>query len=170
MVLGSNRGDSNTFSRSGSTITKPVLTSPLRSSVVLPMHTFVVTKGPWREGRLRLLAAHRCCFVQGCMLTFVQNLVVRCAHVGKGKVTKPVRIRVRLAAGLADLFRAPFLTVDLADGATVADLYAVLADAEPDAAPALRSALAVVAGQHAGRDDVLRHRQEVALLLPISGG
>ena len=104
------------------------------------------------------------------MLTLVQNLVLRCAHAGKGKVTKPVQIRVRLAAGLADIFRAPFLTVDLADGATVADLYARLADTEPEAAPALRSALAVVAGEHAGRDDLLRHRQEVALLLPISGG
>jgi molybdopterin synthase sulfur carrier subunit len=75
-----------------------------------------------------------------------------------------------LAAGLAELFRAPFLTVDLADGATVADLHACLEDAEPDAAPALRSALTVVAGEHANRDDLLRHRQEVALLLPISGG
>jgi hypothetical protein len=27
-----------------------------------------------------------------------------------------------------------------------------------------------VAGEHAGRDDLLQHRQEVALLLPISGG
>ena len=81
-----------------------------------------------------------------------------------------MQIRVRLTAGLADLFRVPFLTIDLADGATVADLYACLAETEPDAAPALHSALAVVAGEHAGRDDLLRHRQEVALLLPISGG
>ena len=75
-----------------------------------------------------------------------------------------------VGGGVGRLFRAPFLTVDLAEGATVADLYARLTDTEPDAAPALRSALAVVAGKHAGRDDVLRHRQEVALLLPISGG
>jgi molybdopterin converting factor small subunit len=81
-----------------------------------------------------------------------------------------MQIRVRLSAGLAELFRAPFLTINLADGATVADLYARLAEAKPDAAPALRSALAVVAGEHAGRDDLLQHRQEVALLLPISGG
>ncbi len=81
-----------------------------------------------------------------------------------------MQIRVRLTAGLAEFFRAPFLTIDLADGATVADLYALLAETEPDAAPALRSALAVVAGEHVGRDDLLRHRQEVALLLPISGG
>jgi molybdopterin converting factor small subunit len=71
---------------------------------------------------------------------------------------------------LAELFRAPILTIDLADGATVADLYARLAETEPDAAPALRSALAVVSGEHAGREDLLQHRQEVALLLPISGG
>ncbi len=96
--------------------------------------------------------------------------MVGCAYVGKEKVTKPVQIRVRLAAGLAELFRAPFLTIDLADGATVADLYDRLADIEPEAAPALRSALAIVAGEHAGHDDLLRHRQEVALLLPISGG
>jgi MoaE-MoaD fusion protein len=85
-------------------------------------------------------------------------------------VKEKMQIRVRLTARLAELFRAPFLTIDLADGATVADLYARLAETEPDAAPALRSALAVVAGEHAGRDDLLRHRQEVALLLPISGG
>ena len=81
-----------------------------------------------------------------------------------------MQIRVRLAARLAEHFRAPFLNIDLADGATVADLFARLAETEPDAAPALRSALAVVAGEHAGRDNLLRHRQEVALLLPISGG
>lgn len=96
--------------------------------------------------------------------------MVSCAYVGNGEVRETVQIRVRLAAGLAELFRAPFLTVDLADGATVADLYDRLVETEPDAAPALRSALAFVAGQHAGRDDPLRHRQEVALLLPISGG
>ena len=80
-----------------------------------------------------------------------------------------MQIRVRLSAGLAELFRAPFLTINLADGATVADLYARLAESEPDAAPALRSALAVVTGEHAGRDDPLQRRQEVAMLLPISG-
>ena len=81
-----------------------------------------------------------------------------------------MQIRVRLTAGLAELFRAPFLTIDLADGATVADLYARLVETEPNAALALRSTLPFVAGEHAGRDDLLRHRQEVALLLPISGG
>ena len=81
-----------------------------------------------------------------------------------------MQVRVRLAAGLAEIFRAPFLTVDLADGATVAELHARLAETEPDAAPALRSALTVVSGEHASRDNLLRHRQEIALLLPTPGG
>ena len=38
-----------------------------------------------------------------------------------------VTVRVRLGAGLARLSAAPFLTVELAEGATVADLFARLA-------------------------------------------
>ena len=77
---------------------------------------------------------------------------------------------MRLGAGLARLSRAPMLTVDLADGATLADLYAELSDAEPGLAPALRSVLPVVGGRHVGRQEPLQHRAEVALLLPVSGG
>ena len=79
-------------------------------------------------------------------------------------------IRVRLGAGLARLSAAPFLTVEIADGATVADLFARLAQTEPDLAPALRSVLPIVAGEHVTRDQPLADRQEVALLLPVSGG
>ena len=81
-----------------------------------------------------------------------------------------VQVRVRLGAGLAGLSRAPQLSVELADGATIDDLYARLAESEPDLAPALRSTLAVVAGEQAARGRPLRHRDEVALLLPVSGG
>ena len=79
-------------------------------------------------------------------------------------------VRVRLGAGLARLSAAPFLTVRVAEGATVADLFARLGDAEPDLAPALRSVLPVVKGEHVTRDHVLAEGQEVALLLPVSGG
>jgi molybdopterin converting factor small subunit len=81
-----------------------------------------------------------------------------------------VQVRVRLGAGLSRLSAAPLLTVDLADGATVEDLLVRLRDTEPELAPALRSALPVVAGEHAPRDRPLADRQEVALLLPVSGG
>ena len=79
-------------------------------------------------------------------------------------------VRVRLGAGLARLSAAPFLTVEVAEGATVGDLFLRLGEEEPQLAAALRSALPVVAGEHVTRNQVLAERQEVALLLPVSGG
>ena len=79
-------------------------------------------------------------------------------------------IRVRLGAGLARLSAAPFVTVEVAEGATVGDLFERLGSTEPALAPALRSVLPVVAGEHVTRDQRLADRQEVALLLPVSGG
>jgi molybdopterin converting factor small subunit len=81
-----------------------------------------------------------------------------------------MQVRVRLGAGLSRLSTAPLLTVELTDGATVDDLYARIGATEPDLAPALRSALPVVGGEHVPRDRTLADRQEVALLLPVSGG
>jgi len=81
-----------------------------------------------------------------------------------------MQVRVRLGSGLSRLSAAPLRTVELADGATVADLYARLGDAEPELAPALRSALPVVAGEHVPRQRALADREEIALLLPVSGG
>jgi molybdopterin synthase sulfur carrier subunit len=75
-----------------------------------------------------------------------------------------------LGAGLSRLSATPLLTVDLADGATVDELYERLSDTEPQLAPALRSTLPVVAGEHVPRDRRLADREQVALLLPISGG
>ena len=81
-----------------------------------------------------------------------------------------MQVRVRLGAGLARLSAAPLLTVDLADGATVGELYERLRDIDPELAPALRSALPVVAGEHVPPDRRLADRDQVALLLPVSGG
>ena len=81
-----------------------------------------------------------------------------------------MRVRVRLGGGLSRLSSAPLLSVDLADGATVEDLLGRLRETEPELAPALRAALPVVDGEHAPRDRPLADRQEVALLLPVSGG
>jgi len=81
-----------------------------------------------------------------------------------------MQVRVRLAGRLAEVFDAPFVSDELQAGATVADLLEHLAGRAPGARAALAAALPVVAGTHATRDDVLVHRQEVALLLPVSGG
>jgi molybdopterin synthase sulfur carrier subunit len=81
-----------------------------------------------------------------------------------------VQVRVRLGTGLSRLSRTPHLTVELEDGATVSDLYVRIGEAEPELEPALRSALPVVAGEHAAGTRPLHHGDEIALLLPISGG
>jgi molybdopterin converting factor small subunit len=62
------------------------------------------------------------------------------------------------------------LTLDLADGSTVEDLYTQLRDAEPELAGALPSALPIVGGEHVARDQPLADREVVSLLLPVSGG
>ena len=79
-------------------------------------------------------------------------------------------IRVRLGAGLSRHAAAPVLGCDLPEGATVEALLAHLATTEPELAPALRSALPVVGGAHVERDRLLAHGEEVALLIPVSGG
>ena len=81
-----------------------------------------------------------------------------------------MQVRVRLGAGLSRFSKTPTLTLELADGASVEDLFASLRDREPELAPALRSALPVIGGVHAERRQHLEDRQEVALLLPVSGG
>ncbi len=81
-----------------------------------------------------------------------------------------MEVRVRLGAGLSRLSTAPAHTLELEEGATVEDLLAGMRDREPDLAPALGSALPVIAGVHAEPRQRLEDRQEVALLLPVSGG
>jgi molybdopterin converting factor small subunit len=62
------------------------------------------------------------------------------------------------------------LSLDLEDGASVDDLLATLGAAQPALAPALRSALPVLAGTHVDREQRLRAGDEVALLIPVAGG
>ncbi len=81
-----------------------------------------------------------------------------------------MRVKVRLGAGLARLADAPLLTLDLPDGATVAQLRERLAAEQPGLAPALRSALPVRGGSHVTAADALADGDEVALLIPVSGG
>jgi hypothetical protein len=62
------------------------------------------------------------------------------------------------------------LTVEVPEDGTVADVCARLREAEPDLGPALDAALPVVAGAHVTPDHRLAARQDLALLLPMSGG
>ena len=82
-------------------------------------------------------------------------------------------VRIRLGSSLARLALAggnPILRLELPSDATVGDLYDRLAGVAPELAPALKSALPVLRGQHVGRDRALAPDDEVALLTPVAGG
>lgn len=81
-----------------------------------------------------------------------------------------VEVRIRLGSGIAQFASAPMLRLELPDGASVGELCERLAAGHPELAPALRSALPVVAGEHVSREQSLAHGDEVALLAPVAGG
>jgi molybdopterin converting factor small subunit len=81
-----------------------------------------------------------------------------------------VRVQVRLGAGLATAAGSRRLTVALPDGASVHTLLDELGQLEPGLAAALDSALPVVRGTHADRDQALSDGDNVALLIPVAGG
>ena len=81
-----------------------------------------------------------------------------------------MRVRVRLGAGLSRFADAPLLSLELAEGASVDDLLATLGAEQPGLAPALNSALPILAGQHVEREQPLSAGDEVALLIPVAGG
>jgi hypothetical protein len=71
---------------------------------------------------------------------------------------------------LARLADVSLVTLELPDGATVGQLFTYLGETQAGLAPALPSALPVVAGSHVDRARVLRPGEEVALLIPVAGG
>ena len=81
-----------------------------------------------------------------------------------------MEISVRLSAGLAQFTGNPRLSVHLPEGATVADLLEHLRRQHPDLEPRLSVALPVISGRHVPFSEPLDSGQELALLLPISGG
>jgi molybdopterin converting factor small subunit len=83
---------------------------------------------------------------------------------------RTVTIRVRLGNGVARLASAPLVTLDLAPSATVADACDRLAREHPDLGPALPGVLAVVGGAQVPRTHSLSAGDELALLMPLSGG
>ncbi len=81
-----------------------------------------------------------------------------------------MEVRIRLGSSLARLAPAPLLRLDLPNGATVEDLYDLLASTTPELGPALSSALPLVAGEPVERERSLSNGEEVALLTPVAGG
>ncbi|MGB0097143.1 MAG: MoaD/ThiS family protein [Solirubrobacteraceae bacterium] len=81
-----------------------------------------------------------------------------------------MEVRIRLDTRIARFAPAPMLRLELPDGATVDELYDRLANAHPELAPALGSALPLLQGSHVERGRALENGDEIALLTPVSGG
>lgn len=81
-----------------------------------------------------------------------------------------MQISVRLSSGLSQLTGTPRLQITMPDDSTVADLLDHLQVEYPALNERLRSAVAVIAGRHASPTERLLPDEEVALLIPISGG
>jgi len=80
-----------------------------------------------------------------------------------------MNVSVRVGAGLVLGAGITRLSIALTDGATAADLLEYLRAQYP-AVPRLESAVLVSNGEHVSHSAVLSNGQELALLLPISGG
>ena len=80
-----------------------------------------------------------------------------------------MNVSLRIGTGLVLGAGITRLSVSLTEGATAADLIEYLRAQYP-AAPRLESVVLVSNGEHISRSAVLSNGQELALLLPISGG
>lgn len=81
-----------------------------------------------------------------------------------------VRVRVRLFARLRELAGADGFELELADGATAADLYSELRRRAPELPAEPGSVRVAVNREFAGWEGVLQDGDEVALIPPVSGG
>ena len=79
-----------------------------------------------------------------------------------------MRVRVLLFGVLKEFFGSDAMSVELPDGARVADLLKQLAASRP--LPALKSLAVSVNAEFASANQVLRDGDEVGLLPPVSGG
>lgn len=79
-------------------------------------------------------------------------------------------VRLRFFASLRERLKAREAERTLADGATVADLWAALCQERPDLQPLSASISFAVNREYVERDHVLADGDEVALIPPVSGG
>jgi molybdopterin converting factor subunit 1 len=81
-----------------------------------------------------------------------------------------VRVTVRLFARLRELAGAAEVTLDVADPATVADVWSALTRAHPALAPYAGAMSCAVNEDYARLTTMLCDGDEVAFLPPVSGG
>ena len=79
-------------------------------------------------------------------------------------------VKVRLFAGLKELVGGQEIVVPLDEGASLQDLEDELGRRYPRLKPLLPSLAFAVDEEYKTREHILRERDEVALIPPISGG
>ena len=81
-----------------------------------------------------------------------------------------MRVRVLYFGVLKDVMGLGRTEIDLSEGASVADLLALLRGSEKAVGPVWDSIAVAVNQEYARAGDVLKDGDEVALLPPVSGG
>ncbi len=81
-----------------------------------------------------------------------------------------MKVNVRLFAGLNDLLGQRHVTLELAEGATVAQLRDQLGQEYPAVTPYLTSLVCAIDEEYVTSDYALHDGDEVALIPPVSGG
>ena len=81
-----------------------------------------------------------------------------------------MKVSVRLFAGLHELVGRREIELELADGATVADLRDELASRHPAVVPVMSTLVCAVNEEYAPNDHRLSPNDKVALIPPVSGG
>ncbi len=81
-----------------------------------------------------------------------------------------MKLQVRLFARAKDLAGADVVTVETADGATVADLRTALGQQHPGLGGLLKVSVLAVNAEFAAATQGLSAADEIALLPPVSGG
>ena len=79
-------------------------------------------------------------------------------------------VKVRFFAGIRDVVGRPELQLEVADGATAADVWARLAADHPALAARRAGLAAAVNRRYAGFDTSLGEGDEVVFVPPVSGG
>jgi molybdopterin converting factor subunit 1 len=81
-----------------------------------------------------------------------------------------MNVRVKLFAAAKDLAGQDVVTVEVADGATIADIRESLQIAKPALSKIIPHALWAVDTQYASETTPITEQSEVALIPPVSGG
>src|SRR5206468_3100949 len=91
------------------------------------------------------------------------------SEASETEITVP-KVHVRLFAGLHDMIGKRDVTLELPDGATIAQLRDRLGEEYPIVQPFLTTLVCAVDEEYVPSEHVLREGEDVALIPPISGG